>query len=558
MLFHSIAALVGLIAAPTLLGQTAVIAGADVRGAFVARIKTLCDNAATAPAACASALRLAQQAWAPGERPTSDQVAAALKAIHDAGDWQQAEPSDPGSARLLSILALEFSDETYRTARWGAIQLPIEPLADMLLRSAQAGVRDPDVLRACAGFALSVRDAATARHCIALGAATGMDSAWIELRLAWLAARNQDTAEVVGAFQRAVRQGTRPSGWAEVGSMLVEIVDDLSGGRARQAESVLARQASSRLGRSWGSLRFWLMQQRGFDPELLSAERFPGWITWEFRQFGYRGPGFRPCIDWLTSAASGGFLRRSCNVDELSYTGERRDLPVRGRLYRLWRLDTGESLAVVGYILPFGEPTARGELSVRQFAADDGWFADTSVNIGLPRDGSREEIRGLRELASRDGVTSWTVRFTEDGGRRGRIRVDAVEPIAADGFAVSDIVLGQVGNGTEWDDGRSTVIMQYGDSFERKRPIELYMQVRSGPASREVMLRLSVEPLDRGSPSQRKALAMEFAVGFQEPLSAFRRSLDLSRLGRGDYRVVVSARRDGVVLARQAVGLSLK
>src|SRR5690606_21174829 len=74
----------------------------------------------------------------------------------------------------------------------------------------------PDVLRACAGFALLVRDLATAQWCGHRALALGADSTWHLLRLAWVEAGWGTEEAVAGLFTAAVQAAGSEAGLAAI------------------------------------------------------------------------------------------------------------------------------------------------------------------------------------------------------------------------------------------------------------------------------------------------------------------------------------------------------
>jgi hypothetical protein len=119
-------------------------------------------------------------------------IKAALRAV-------EREPTSP-AAELLGILALEEYPE----------HLPA-PTYPVLLRSVDAGSRQPGVLRACAQLALGQGEATTARRCIRIALTAGVDSTFHLLLLSRIAHRAGDQGSAENAFLMAANAVRGPA-----------------------------------------------------------------------------------------------------------------------------------------------------------------------------------------------------------------------------------------------------------------------------------------------------------------------------------------------------------
>lgn len=118
----------------------------------------------------------------------------------------QTDSVHTAAAELLGVIALEQT----RPKQGEAVR-------DALARAVLGGAVTPAAGRACARFEALAQSRERSAQCAAAGLAAGLDSTWMLLHLARLAAASSDTLATSRFFDAALRAAGEAAAWAEVG-----------------------------------------------------------------------------------------------------------------------------------------------------------------------------------------------------------------------------------------------------------------------------------------------------------------------------------------------------
>ncbi len=224
----------------------------------------------------------------------------------------------------------------------------------------------------------------------------------------------------------------------------------------------------------------------------------------------------------------------------------RRPIGTVARLHRLWDPATGLPLALVTYAIRMKDLKASPgtanaeidvELAVRQWDAAAGERRDAAFRQRIvPGNKDEASWAGFLLLPSTSDVSAWSFMVTQSDQRLGRAFDDHGTPLSHGEIALSDIVLGSTGESFRWSAGGNPIAIAPFDAIARADTLHLYYQVRS----RQAMSAHTVVALyDVGNArrDQRPALQVAFATSLRAGISEEARTLDVSRLRTGTYRL---------------------
>lgn len=218
---------------------------------------------------------------------------------------------------------------------------------------------------------------------------------------------------------------------------------------------------------------------------------------------------------------------------------------LRAQFHRVWDPRTGDLIALVPWAVPANELAAASagtaaavQMEVRSFDSETQTSSDSvlSGKIKVPRKPSSDQlITGLTTIAATPGISAWSVVLRLDTLASGRVFNTAVPALGRNVVVLSDLVLGVSGTGVAWRPATGPVALAPLGVFDRKRPVTLFYQIKSGRAVESA--RTSLALFRVGSDEEHAALRLSFQGRLQTGLNEVRRELDLSRLEPGSYRL---------------------
>ncbi|HEY4321138.1 MAG TPA: hypothetical protein VGM77_08140 [Gemmatimonadales bacterium] len=237
------------------------------------------------------------------------------------------------------------------------------------------------------------------------------------------------------------------------------------------------------------------------------------------------------------------------------------------RLHRLWDPVTGESIALVTYAFRAadlatehvaGATTSDVTIALRRWNGQLGGMRDTTFaqQFAIPS-GSRKRINltGFSILPSSPGIAGWSLVATQPGDRRGRDFDVTAPPAAADpALQLSDLVLGQAGQGLRWSTPSGKVLLDPLNALNHLQPVSLYFQVKSATARRDLHLNVSMYDNAGGRRGTKPLIQVTTTLALHAGLNEINRTVDLHRPGAGRFLLEVRLLDDsGAVLARRVV-----
>lgn len=200
-------------------------------------------------------------------------------------------------------------------------------------------------------------------------------------------------------------------------------------------------------------------------------------------------------------------------------------------------------------VVPTGD-TVTVHLAVRQWHPGSGAFQDVlrRQSIKLPADPVRSQyVTGVLELPSDVATASWSLDVSAGEGS-GHVWGRGM-PSMAGSLAMSDLVVGQEGQGQTWTSPRGTTVnLGPLGAFTRQRSLSVFWQVNSD-VQREVQVQISLIRTDVRSG---RGLQVASRVRLTTGLNEFQRELDLSQFDAGQYelRITLGEAGTGVVPQR--------
>jgi hypothetical protein len=147
---------------------------------------------------------------------------------------------------------------------------------------------------------------------------------------------------------------------------------------------------------------------------------------------------------------------------------------------------------------------------------------------------------------------------TQGDSRRGRAWDVATGPLDSGPLVLSDLVLGQEGQGLLWSDHNTDILLAPLNAVDRTHPVSLYYQIQSdrpGPALRTTV---ALYRIADGVARDTAALQVAFDQAVRSGVNEVAPTLDVSRLEKGSYRLEVRLTdATGAVISRRNVQLDL-
>lgn len=263
-------------------------------------------------------------------------------------------------------------------------------------------------------------------------------------------------------------------------------------------------------------------------------------------------------------------IREATTKDDNSPRGDK-EIELVARLHRLWDPATGNPLALVTYAVRTadlsvqkgsgGSRTALLDLDLRRWDAIDNRWRDTSVarHLTLPEgDLKRTHLTGFLVLPSAQNVSAWSLVATQPDKRRGRMWDERTPPLDRGTLILSDLVLGDAGQGLAWKAGGDAVPLAPLNAVDRTRPVSLYYQLESDRPRPALTATVLLYRVDDGVARDSAALRVSAAQQVVAGVNAVARTLDLSRLEHGSYLLEVQvADERGAIVTRRSVALNL-
>jgi hypothetical protein len=132
-------------------------------------------------------------------------------------------------------------------------------------------------------------------------------------------------------------------------------------------------------------------------------------------------------------------------------------------------------------------------------------------------------------------------------------------PLDRTPVALSDLVLGDSGQGLQWQDGATTVPLAPLNAVNRTRPVSLFYQVRSDRDRAGMQATVLLYQVDNGVARDSASLRVAAGAPVRSGINEVARTIDLSRLDHGSYLLEVQlADERGVVMTRRSVALNLE
>lgn len=242
-------------------------------------------------------------------------------------------------------------------------------------------------------------------------------------------------------------------------------------------------------------------------------------------------------------------------------------IAVRAAIFRLWSPQTQLPVSLVTWATPLKDLKIEGgraqlSLEIRRWSPRASEWHDTTLarSYPVPQKPSRDAaLTGALLLPDGHGVTAWSVSLAQDSSRQGRSWGERDLGTAQSSVALSDLIVGDAGQGPRWREGDLDVPLAPLGAIPRDRRASLFFQIRSVEAHAGARLRVAIiADRGRGTPD-RPALQISAPQPFASGVSGVQRELDLRQLDAGQYRIRVTLLdANGGVLATQESELTVK
>ena len=265
------------------------------------------------------------------------------------------------------------------------------------------------------------------------------------------------------------------------------------------------------------------------------------------------------------------YISEATTKDDNSPRGDKQ-IEVIARLHRLWEVNSGSPFAMVTYAIKAGDlATQKGsngsksaliDFNLRRWDGVSGALLDTvfARRVTLPDSTSKQShLTGFVVTSATATLTSWSMVATQPDKRRGRTWDEATPPLDRGSLAISDLVLGQEGQGLTWNYHNIALLLAPLNAVDRKHPVSLYYQVRSDRALAVSHATVALYPVQNGAvTAEQPALQVGFDQALRAGINEFAPVLDVSRLAHGSYLLEVQLADDhGTVVTCRAVTLNV-
>ncbi len=517
----------------------------------------------------------------------------------------EAAPDDATQAALLAALGIATAGLTDRAVEPSRmVRTPSrygdrERILGALFRATRVGEPPPSVYRACVSLGIQDGERAVARDCLTRALEAGHDSTWHLLRLAAMGYWAADTVLGRAAFDRAARVARTLDAKHELGWHLEAgyVVDGVAGG-SRYANGILNMNSAT-----WRTL----LPLGRFAPEErklvldLPAERHAHWIdsvarvlhsdtelprrsqTDRFRLSS--SPGMRYTAIWdhgelvtrkifkhfhLTAYAWGSF--RPCgNTGRFSMPCFPTTIPTHRAVITaslqsgaVWSVADAQQLLVGWATAGSGlEGATAADIRWSRWGLEVGTAFQAESKLDIPATYQRNQwLMGVSTIPAAPPDASTLGMMVEAGASgRGGVHLDGLAPLSDAVLAISDPVLGQVGNAVTWRDKSGyEVLISPLATFARKSTVELAYQIRQQGTDSAVTTRLRILGESAVFGDLREPLVtLRFRDAVVPGVQWMRRTLDMPDLPAGSYALELAvAGADGVFGAARVARFDLK
>lgn len=264
------------------------------------------------------------------------------------------------------------------------------------------------------------------------------------------------------------------------------------------------------------------------------------------------------------------YISEATTKDDNSPRGDK-PIEVIARLHRLWDVGSAAPIAMVTYAVKAGDlATQKGpnntkitliDFDLRRWDAITNAWQDTAFTrrLTLPDTSSkRSHLTGFVVSSSLPNVTSWSLVATQPDKRRGRMWDEITPPLGRGAVALSDLVLGQEGQGVTWTNRNTVIALAPLNAVDRAHLVSLYYQVRSERVVPRVHATVALYLVESGVARAEAALKVGFDQALHAGVNEFSPSLDVSRLDHGSYQLEVQlADERGTIVSRRSVTLNV-
>lgn len=243
-------------------------------------------------------------------------------------------------------------------------------------------------------------------------------------------------------------------------------------------------------------------------------------------------------------------------------------IEVISRLHRLWDPLSGAELALITYAVKSKDlvvqregdaQTARVQFELRRWDAEHEQFLDTAftrrftTTIDDPR-----HLTGFVVTPSSSTIGSWSLVARQSENRRGRAWDVSAGPLDRGNQAISDLVLGQDGQGVIWSNHNANVLLAPLNAVDHLKPVSLYYQIRSASERSGLRTTVALYKMENGIARDTAAMQLGFEQAVRAGINEVAPVMDVSRLEKGSYRLEVRLTDDrGGLISRRTVQLDL-
>ncbi len=243
-------------------------------------------------------------------------------------------------------------------------------------------------------------------------------------------------------------------------------------------------------------------------------------------------------------------------------------IDVISRLHRLWDPVSGAPVAMLTYALKAGDlmvqqdagaRTAHVEFDFRRWdGITDRWWDTSFTRRFTTTLTGAKRLTGYVVTPSSPTVTSWSLVASQSESRRGRAWDLTTGPLDRGPVVLSDLVLGQEGQGLTWVYHNVNILLAPLNAVDRKLPVSLYYQIHSNDARQGVRTTVALYRVVAGVARDTADLQVGFDQAIQAGVNEVAPTLDVSRLEKGSYRLEVRLTdASGAILSRRNVQLDL-
>jgi hypothetical protein len=380
--------------------------------------------------------------------------------------------------------------------------------------------------RACTSIAFALGDHAAAHDCAIRALRAGLDSTWQAIRLGWLARTRSDESSASRWVALAIAASRTQAERAEVGWHLqADNPLDIKDRNLLLADSVSRRKTLAKWLPAATLKREWLA---------LPDSALTSWLAKQ-----YVAP--RPNAEWHTlEAVVSRHLPRIAPLGGIFlYCDTLPCYPAppepRVERFRLWNAANTETCL---FVVRPEQPSAVGGAGLRQWDA-----AQRNVT---------EVARALQKVSDATVATtapctaqhgSWSISYGAVGQRPIREYAEGSDAAAPGALGLSDIVFGVEDVSMSPTGIDRPMPIPLAGPIARGGALRFYYQIRSTLPRTKTATEWSLTALTKeGEPKGAPTVVITQAAAIEEGVTAIDRVLDIAKLKKGSYRMVVSVR----------------